>query len=101
MGVAENWQSHTWVLKRGEEFLSAARIRLRKFECRVCGRAFAADETGDKKWAIDQYGEEQIEVDGARLPYPALRPEISDRWLAESCPGERLARDDEDRKRLA
>jgi hypothetical protein len=82
-----NWATHDFTVKMLD--WSASRGSRLAYSCRRCGRKFCRFSLVSRDpWAID--GE------GRRLDIT-----ISNRWLAEACPGSFNARDDEDRKHLS
>jgi hypothetical protein len=80
------WQTHDFKVKMLD--WSAARGSRLAYTCRQCRRRFCCFSiAGRGTWAVD---------DEAR----ALEDAVTDRWLAESCPGLSSAGDDKDRMRV-
>jgi hypothetical protein len=82
-----NWRTHDFTVKMLD--WSAARGSRLSHTCRRCGRRFCHFAASSRQiWAVDGEGH-------------ALEDIVSDRWLAQECPGSFDAKDDEDRKRLS
>src|SRR5271156_46768 len=91
------WYSHQWAVPGGERIENVGKKRWR-FTCTACGRAFVADDTGNRRWAINQYQKVYFAEFGDQDA--VLEEEVSARWLNEPCPRRLLPADDADRNRI-
>jgi hypothetical protein len=91
------WRSHQWAESVGERIENVGKKR-RRFNCTACGRAFVTDDTGNRKWAINQYQKVYFGEFGEQDA--ALEEEVSKRWLEEPCPRRFLTADNADRKKI-
>jgi hypothetical protein len=83
------WGDHQWLqpTPRRLELESGGSVFHRR--CTRCGRDFAIDRSTGVRHAI------QVSI----FSLHRLHDEVTQRWLAEGCPGERLPADEDDRKR--
>jgi hypothetical protein len=79
--MSENWNSHKWAVFAQAAVRTAHSATY--FECERCARAFIRDHVG-RCWAVDATKRQLYEA-------------ISFRWRGEPCPGERVAKDEDDR----
>jgi hypothetical protein len=80
--------THEWIVRRLE--LAPGHPVVQQL-CRKCGRAFVEDvSTGERK---------AVHVSVFKLNPLAI--EVTDRWLSENCPTERLTADEADRRQIS
>ena len=83
-----SWSSHQWLERtpRRVEVQQGKQIFQRR--CVRCARDFITDESGN-----------HFAVFVSAMSFYKLADEVTARWLAEKCAGQRLSGDDEDRSR--
>src|SRR5262249_7963954 len=82
------WNGHQWVEPNGRPLNVARGESAIQYHCVRCAREFLSMQS-----AVDW-----LAVFASAVSFYRLRDEVTKRWLAERCPGKRLALDDEDRK---
>ena len=80
--------THDWIIRRLE--LAPGHPVVQQL-CRKCGRAFVENVSTGERQAV------HVSV----FKLNPLCPEVTDRWLSENCPAERLAADEADRRQLS
>src|SRR5271157_3332506 len=77
------WESHDWKVKTLESVSLGGGSKL-AYTCRACERRFTHTTGNNRAWATTNAG-------------IALSDEVTERWLAQSCPGRPGKGDNKDR----
>jgi hypothetical protein len=85
----EGWNGHKWVEPNGRHLDVAPDDSAVQYHCARCAREFLVLESSGRRLAVY----------ASVISFYQLTDDVTERWLQQRCPGERLARDDEDRGR--
>jgi hypothetical protein len=92
--MAENdsstsWGSHQWLDRRPRHFELESGQSIFESRCTRCGRDFAVEISSGARYGIR----------ASVFSFHRLHDEVTERWLSQPCPGERLQSDLHDKNR--
>jgi hypothetical protein len=85
----ESWNKHQWSQPKPRRVEIESAKALLQRHCIQCGRDFVIDPSSGSTYAVLV----------SSMSFHRLEDEVTERWLKELCPGERLPSDDADRGR--
>jgi hypothetical protein len=87
--ILNAWGGHQWLQRRPRHFELESGESVFQRRCTQCGRDFVIDMPSGARHAV------HVSI----FSFHQLHDDVTQRWLGEPCPGERVLSDDGDRKK--